>query len=347
MKSLFLFLIPVFLPALFITGCERFEAYYHTGNYPDDLKLGGLFNLLEKEDYEIRYVIIKQIASIYDNPDNRNKKNQFLSNYVETHPADPFNSVYLFMVAETYEESNALPIALHYYQKLIKNYPDCVIEGNSIHAASLKKIIKNSPDDDFKIEYYKELISRYSDYIDDVGKHYYYLAQIYEKIGEWDQAIQSYRKFLNFPDSRIPGEPDANKKIRERVDFFYSNRNWTMPDLNELVSIIRSAIRTKNMGVLRKYRAKSNFFAMYWEQKNFDEEKAKIFNIGSFLLISDVVVSDKLDIDSNAKEAYLETRGWQYWVETWYLYFKKIDFPYDPEIDGNWEWAGIYFGNKL
>jgi tetratricopeptide (TPR) repeat protein len=330
-----------------VPGCRRFEAYYHAGNYGDDARLGELFYLLGTEEYEVRYVLLNQVSSIYSNLGEENKKILFLTNYVETNPTDPYNALYLAMAAETYESLNALPMAIHYYQRIIKNFPDCVLDGNSVHANSLKKLIKNTEDNDFKIEYYKELISRYSDYLDDVGTIYYYLAQTYEKIGEWDQSIQSYRKFLNYPDSRVPGEPDAYKKTRDKVDFFYSERNWTMSDLNELVTLIRNALRTKDMETLRRLRAKTDFFTMYWEQKDYDEERAKFFNIGSFLLPSDVVVSDKLDIDSNTREAYLKTSGWQYWIETWYLYFRRISFPFDPEIDGNWEWAGIYFGEKL
>ena len=57
--------------------------------------------------------------------------------------------------------------------------------------------------------------------------------------------------------------------------------------------------------------------------------------------------ASELDPDSNAQEAYLETWGWSYYrIRTWYLYFRKVHFPADPEINGHWEWAGIYFGSK-
>ncbi|MDR1596788.1 MAG: tetratricopeptide repeat protein, partial [Treponema sp.] len=46
-------------------------------------------------------------------------------------------------------------------------------------------------------------------------------------------------------------------------------------------------------------------------------------------------------------EAYLRTWGWSQYISTWYLYFRKINFPSDPEIHGRWEWAGIYYGEKF
>lgn len=54
-----------------------------------------------------------------------------------------------------------------------------------------------------------------------------------------------------------------------------------------------------------------------------------------------------LDESSNPNEAYLRTTGWSRYISTWYLYFRKINFPLDPEIHGRWEWAGIYFGEKV
>lgn len=44
---------------------------------------------------------------------------------------------------------------------------------------------------------------------------------------------------------------------------------------------------------------------------------------------------------------FLRTIGWSYRVETWYLYFRRVNFKADPSIDGKWEWAGIFFGEKL
>ena len=50
---------------------------------------------------------------------------------------------------------------------------------------------------------------------------------------------------------------------------------------------------------------------------------------------------------SNDSEAYLRTWGWSYRIRTWYLYFRKIEYPANPDINGRWEWAGIYFGERL
>ena len=46
-------------------------------------------------------------------------------------------------------------------------------------------------------------------------------------------------------------------------------------------------------------------------------------------------------------EAYLKTWGWSQYVSVWYLYFRKVNYPVDPDIHGNWEWAGIYLGERM
>ena len=86
---------------------------------------------------------------------------------------------------------------------------------------------------------------------------------------------------------------------------------------------------------------------MSWSQAEADEQVSLVFDLGSFLHTSRVVADEKLDIDSNAGEAFLRTTRWSYRIPTWYLYFRKVDYPPDPEINGRWEWAGIYFGEKL
>ena len=119
-----------------------------------------------------------------------------------------------------------------------------------------------------------------------------------------------------------------------------------MPDLQYLIAEIQTALRTKNSAKLNRYRAQINFFSKYWGQKDFDESMLIYFNIGNWLLKSKVRYSKELEKDSNSREAFLKTWNWLYRVSTWYFYFRRVDFPADPEIDGRWEWAGVYFGDK-
>ena len=85
---------------------------------------------------------------------------------------------------------------------------------------------------------------------------------------------------------------------------------------------------------------------MSWRQDETDPNSQEEFSMGDWM-IRKAHYADTLDEASNENEAYLKTWGWNTYVNTWYLYFRKVNFPLDPDINGNWEWAGIYIGNKL
>ncbi len=159
--------------------------------------------------------------------------------------------------------------------------------------------------------------------------------------------MQAYTKFMKYPDTTIRGYADAQRSVMNLLAFHNSNKSWTREDLDDLVGAIKSAIATRDSRALTRLKAGVNFFAMSWEQEDSDANTQVVFDLGSFLRGSKVSYARNLDSDSNTREAYLETWGWSYRVPTWYLYFRKITYPGDPEINGRWEWAGIYFGEKL
>ncbi|MCG8526482.1 MAG: hypothetical protein MI748_08890, partial [Opitutales bacterium] len=175
----------------------------------------------------------------------------------------------------------------------------------------------------------------------------FYLGQAYEAGGRWDEAYESYRTFLRVPDAAVPGFPDARRDLARRLAFYDSNRQWTHRDLDELVREIKNALWSQDSARLLRHRAGVNFFAMSWQQEESDENSdIPTFDIGAFLRRSRVRFEDELELTSNANEAYLRTWGWSHRIPTWYLYFRRVDFPADPEIHGTWEWAGILFGES-
>ena len=311
------------------------------------MELKELFRLLPEEKDEVRFVLIQQISQILSKNGDIYKQILFLTNYVEKNPFDPYNSYYLLYAAESYEEQGDLPFAIHYYQRILNNHPDLIVKGNNLHYHCIIKLLQYVQDSHLRLRYYKELLSRFEDQLNDKGKIYYSLAKTYEDVGDWDQAMLAYQKFLKQPHTGIPGTEDIYKKIEEKIDLYNADyKKWTVEDLDFLVNEIKDAIIHKKTNKLDKYMAKFNFFTMFWEQQTFDETRAKYFNLSTILYSSDPKISEELDIDSNSSKAYLQTTHWKYRVGTWYFYFRRIDFPTDPEIDGRWEWAGIYFGEK-
>ena len=324
------------------------DAYYFPRNIAERRTMKDLFALLESEEGtgEERFVVVREIANELLKHGEYGKLTHFLTTRVARYPDDPYNAYLLLMIAYVYQKQDSAPVAAYYFDRIVKNYPDLIVRGESVHLASLLKLIELVTEADQRVWYYKELISRFPEKID-LGSAYFMLAQSHEQVGEWDAAIKTYTKFLPFFESSIPGFPDAFGYARKLVDFNNSPKDWSFETLGALVEAVKTALDKGSAASLRKYRAKVNFFAMSWEQEELDSNSLVEFNISDFMIGNRIRYADNLDASSNANEAFLRTWGWSQRISTWYLYFRKINFPADPEIHGRWEWAGIYYGEKI
>ncbi len=332
--------------ALVLLGCYSDSGYYVVGNDEQQEELRDLFSLLEEEEHPAReMVLVEQIAGHLVQAGEAGRMRTFLTSFVERNPDHPYNAYFLLLVAKQYRDSSP-EMAQHYYDRVVSNYSDLKIEGTSVHYNALRELVRLTEAPQDRLAYYHELVDRFSDHLD-IGATYYYMAQTHEELGQWDQAYEDYKNFLDHPQTDIRGAPDAHEKIQKRVEFYDSSKDWTMESLDELVATIKTALRNQDPGLLLRYQAEENFFAMSWEQQETDMNSQGPFNLGIFLQRSKVRAAREIDINSNAREAYLRTTGWSHRIRTWYLYFRRVDFPADPEINGNWEWAGIFFGDSL
>lgn len=326
-------------------SCSSVDDYYIVGTSEQQQELRELFGILSRngDDEAARVILLEHIAGHLLEAGYPERMRVFLTTHVETNPQDPYNAYYLLLVARNY---NSDQMAKHYYQRILANYSDLSVRGTSVHYSALTELLRLTDDASLRIHYYQDLLERFRDKID-IGSTYYYMAKTYEALGEWDDAFAAYRRFLNYPETRILGFPEAHRHVRDRVNFYDSSRNWTMESLETLVNTLKGAIWRQDVRTLLRYKSQENFFAMSWEQEEYDPNSQIAFNVGSFLLRSRVRYSADLEMNSNAREAYLRTWGWSHRIRTWYLYFRRVDFPADPEIHGNWEWAGIYFGEAM
>lgn len=331
--------------AALLFGCSADHPEYRVGNRQYDRQLAELLALLDQETggAEQRFVIVQEISKVLRAAGAPRRALLFLTTYVEQHPADLYNAVYLMSVAEGYRELDSAPLAVHYYQRAL-DYPDALVGGRSIHLASLTELIAFERDPHRLAELYRELIDRFHGAIDP-GRSHFFLARAYEAAGEWEQAVRAYRVYLQHA-TAIPGVPNAHREILDKVNFHFSDKSWVMEDLDSLVGEIKRAISARDQRALNRLRSKPGFFTMSWEQQVADESAAQVFDLAAFALAR-VRFDAELDPDSNANEAFLRTTGWSHRVRTWYLYFRRIDFKADPEVDGRWEWAGIFLGEKL
>jgi tetratricopeptide (TPR) repeat protein len=326
----------------------KFNTYYISGNETDKKALTDLFVVLENENADEidTFFAVREIANIYSRQKQYRILVNFLSAWVEQQPDNQYNSYYLLAIADAYIKQDAYPVAAIYLDIIVKNYPDLIIRGNFIHLECLKQLVAITEDPAQKIWYYEELISRFKNDID-VGPTYFLLGQTYEELGEWNKAIDSYRQFLPYYITSIPGYPDAYDYAKQLVDFNNSQKNWAFESLQSMMNAVKAALDAGNIRQLWQYRAKVNFFARSWAHES-DDAGMAVFNLSTFATQNKIRYAENLEIGSNANEAYLRTSGWSLQLTSvWYFYFRKIYFPPDPEIHGKWEWAGIYYGERF
>lgn len=309
-----------------------------------------LLALLEKnpDNAETRFALTNSIAENLLVEKKKANLVLFLTSSAEKNPDDPYNAYWLLMVAHTYLDAGSPQIAEYYFERILENCADLEIKGKSIHLVCLENLIRITESPELQIRYYSDMITRFPSEVD-LGYSYFMLARSYEQLGEWELAIQTYTQFLSYGryDILIPGVPDSYEYAKRIVDYNTSSKDWTFETLDDLVTSIKTAIDNYNYRALDKYRAKVNFFAMSWKQESSDSNAQADFQMSDFMGGNRIRYNDLLDASSNPNEAYLRTSGWNQYVSVWYLYFRKVDFPADPEIHGRWEWAGIYYGEKM
>jgi tetratricopeptide (TPR) repeat protein len=347
---------------IFLLGCKAaqnsVDPYYLSVPNDKQEQLKTLFTLLERarvsdaSTKEERFSLTGEIANIYLKQEQYGVLNTFLSAQINAEPDSSYNVYYLLLTAYSYILQDAPQAAALYFEIILKNHTDILVKGRSVHFVCLNQLLNLIQDPNRRAKYYSELIARFPDDTD-LGTAYFMLGQAYEQTGEWNLAIKAYtdfRKFLNSHDdyntANIPF-PNAEHYAKQMVDFNNSAKDWTFDSLNALVNAVKFSLASGNSGQLWRYHAKVNFFVRSWAQDELDDSGLAEFNLPDFMYGSELKYADSLDSSSNASEAYLRTWGWTQFIPTWYLYFRKIYFPLDPNIHGRWEWAGVYYGEKF
>ena len=331
--------------AIVLGGCARHELLW----VPDrslNADLQQLRGELERTDSgpataDRRYALVAEIARTLRRGGEGGRERTFLTLYAGQHPQDPYNAAHLVTVADSYLDAGQAPMAVHYCRRALRNFSDLEVHGRSLHRHCLERLVEL--DDAVRhVEYYRDLVERFPERID-LGLSLYRLAAAYAGRGDWEQGMEAYGRFLQAPPTEIPGEPHAYRRVTELIRFHRSDKSWIRDDLATLVAEARAAIASRDVRALRRLQAHVNFFATSWGS---DATLTRRFRLEAFPMRR-VYADAELHPDSNDREAFLRTVGWTARVTTWYLYFRRIDYGVDPRVDGTWEWAGIYFGERL
>ncbi|MGP1437871.1 MAG: tetratricopeptide repeat protein [Treponema sp.] len=339
---LFVFVLLLFSCKNEVSDSSLFGAYEDVSD-----RMRHLIEVLkEAKDEDVVFAIRKEMAKELKISGQNKRLIVFLTSIIEAPSFNKYTDYFLLMLANEYMEMKMPEIASYYFERIIASDADLIVKDKSLKLLSLNSLIKNTETPEKLIHYYSLLIR---DFYEDINMPYslFMLARSYERMGEWNMAIQTYSKFLNLKefDIVIPGIPDSYSYAKKIVDYSSSSKDWTSETLEELVEVIKYAIKTRNYALLEKYRSKVNFFAMSWKQEV--SEAKTDYTIYNLMYAGDIQISKTVDSSSTPYEAYLRTSGWTHYLKTWYFYLKKINFPADPSIHGRWEWAGIYYGEKL
>lgn len=331
-----------------MTGCQSPRDYFIQAPGADARQLQDLFGLLDsnKLGMDERYAVTQKISSSLSTAEDYPRLVDFLADTVAQDPEGPYNARHLLTIAWAYSRQGADEVAALYYDRILKNFPDLTVNNESIHRACLRRLIDLSSDPAKRIEFRRELITRFPDKVD-MGAELFLLGNDYESLGDWDAALDAYRRFLPSFIADIPGYPDAIQYAQQFIDLATIRKDWTYETLDELIGAVSVAMATGNARSLSKIRAKVGFFAMDWYQDKTDGNSQVLFDFSAFTSGTRIQRAEALDASSNSREAFLRTWGWTERISVWYLYFRKINFPADPEVHGRWEWAGIYFGEKM
>lgn len=303
----------------------------------------------ERLDHGSRYAIVNQIATSMLGAGDYQSVILFLTDWVQNHPDDKYNSYWLLTTSYAYLSTNAESFAEYYFARILRQYPDLLVKGQSVHFLCLRNLIQISKAPETRIKYFNEIINRFPSDVS-ITELYLRRALEYEKQNDWEQALRSFSQFLEQPDAstiQIAGAPNAYNEARQLVDFNNSSKDWTFETLDALAATVKNAIRQYDWRTLDRCRAKINFFSMTWNQDENDPNAQKVTSMRLYMTGQYISCSDNVEMGTTPNEAYLRTRGWSVYSPVWYFYFRKVNFPIDSEIHGNWEWAGIYMGERL
>lgn len=335
-----------------LVSCSGTGSLYIVGDKAERKELSSLFSILNDHaphgahpDSLKHFAAARKISAILMEEGYYARASSFLVRLAD--PPDDYATWYLFAAAASYEARGDMQLAIPLYERIVKTLPDLTVEGKSLHYESLARLVKNVATPERKIEYYRDLLVRFPE-APDVGASYFLLAKEYEKVGAWKEALENYARFLPYFGTTVPGYPDALKYARGLIEFNASPKDWTYENLEDLIQNVKKALSSGSARQLRKYASKAGFFAVSWYQDTDVDANSKVlFDFSQFMQGRPIQALASLHPSSGPYEAYLKTWGWTGRVPVWYLYFRKISFPADPEVHGRWEWAGIYFGEKM
>ncbi len=258
-----------------------------------------------------------------------------------------------YLLALSYKETGQISLSSHLFQKLATQRAEIVYQGQPLQNIVLQHLVETIDDPLERLPFMKRLLA-YQGNSEQTVLRSFFLGKTYQEIGLWDQAIDSYRYTLSFPNATEILDQDSYNKIRSLIAYQNSPGNRVQKDLDRLIQMVKEAQERGNIENLAKLQASSDFVIRYWAQNEnhhpTPEQDTFLRGLIEFSRNYNgeniVKWENGLSELSNSNEAYVKTTNWFAEWGTVHFYFRKVFYPPNPEIHDHWEWAGVLLGGK-
>ena len=191
------------------------------------------------------------------------------------------------------------------------------------------------------------LLKKFSERIPHKGNIYYLLGKHYDTTAQWSKAYAAYKNYLSYDEDNIMLEA---KEMREyiflrirRKNFGIQQKNAIWKDAYAARKSILQALYSYSSTQIKRLQSPIFFTAHWFETLTDSNTFIPNFDIKAVLARSNISVAKNFSPYSTQDLKLWKTSGWGR-VPVWYFVIKKIALPDHPYLNGNWEWAGIYFG---
>ena len=340
----------VIIVTLFLFSCNSFSETFFKKT-KNDINLEQISADLKNEiqDEESRFTAMQDLTAKMIQENRTDDLCVFLTNFVEHNPEDKYNAYWLFVVAMVHVENKEPITAAYYFDRILNNYHDLLVDGQSIYLASLQNLVKISDDSETRIRCLQKLITEFPT-LSNLSENYMRLGLEYELSGQWENALRAYKSFVNQEDAptiEITGIQNPFFRAQRMINLSRTGASRKYNSPHELKDAVVKALGNSDGYALDRCKSTHSFFAMTWKNTEFDPNTQTTFSFAPLIQGKTIHWDDEFDENSRSTEIYLRTEGWRVDYSVWYLCFRKINFPPNPAIHGKWEWVGVYYGEKI
>lgn len=273
---------------------------------------------------------------------------ELLKKHIVHHTNDRYIMFYKYLLGHEYLKLGHEHYAYFYFHNLVENFDFSTLyrvnaKIKKMLFSSLLYLVSFDNNPFFAIHYNSLLVKHFKYELENPGNNYYLLGKSYDEIGDWNNAYASYRSLFLYPEHTLMQET-----YEERESIFLrlkrrGQKSVIWSDAEEARKAVLYALFSHKNSYIRRLRSPI-FFTANWNESLIDPNTSvPNFDITAVLARSNISVTNRFSAFSTDSSKLWKTSGWGR-VPIWYFVFNKIVQPDTPDINGTWEWAGIYFG---